>query len=258
MAPDGSSVVHVIPFGGKVRPDPAQAILEASPQVELFDEQLWCVPKHFFSPIVLEEPSPEDLRSVLADTVAAAALPILIASDLHCLPTVVCTVGAESVVHFGASPHLGSGEPIRQLIDGGTSVDAVGIRSLSRDDAAFLDTCPAAYRAMRSPGVPPRWVGAQVEPREGFLLVLEADVFDPALMPSVDRPVPGGLDWAATVDALGAILRRRRPGGIVLSGLRPTKDSHAADFLLAKLLYKISSLIFVSPKGDSILNGTAW
>lgn len=251
MAPEGSPVVHVVPASYGANPDPALAILAASPQVELFDEALWCVPKQFFSPLVMDDPTGPDgggVAGAVAAAASAGALPVVIAPDLRDLAGITRAAGAGRIIHFGASPQIGPGGAVRRALDDGADVTAMGLRSLTAGEASYLDGGVRGYLgAFQRQGSTE--AGAPVPSGEGaYVLALEADVLDPALMPSVARPVPGGMMWPTLIEALGRVFENGRPAAVLLAGLRPVEGAHAPDFLLAKLLYKILSLVFAAPR----------
>lgn len=70
-------------------------------------------------------------------------------------------------------------------------------------------------------------------------ITFDVDYFDPSLMPSTGTPEPGGGDWYRTLKLLRSVFRERTVVGCDVVELAPTPDAHAADFLAAKLVYKL-------------------
>jgi arginase len=58
----------------------------------------------------------------------------------------------------------------------------------------------------------------------GFWIHLDADVLDPAVMPAVDSPEPGGPDMSQLADLLGPLVRHPRALGMELTIYDPTLD----------------------------------
>ena len=68
---------------------------------------------------------------------------------------------------------------------------------------------------------------------------LDLDVLDPALMPAVGTPEPGGLSWSTLLDLLRAVSLKRRIMGIDMTELTPLPGNPASDFVAAKTLYRL-------------------
>ena len=79
---------------------------------------------------------------------------------------------------------------------------------------------------------------------------LDLDVFDPPYVPSTGTPEPGGLDWYAVTALLREVCRRRSVVGFDIVELCPG-DNPAADFLAAKLTYKLLSYVFHDRPGKT-------
>jgi agmatinase len=75
-------------------------------------------------------------------------------------------------------------------------------------------------------------------------ITVDLDVFDPAVMPSVGTPEPGGLDWDTVTELLRKVARRTHVVGFDLVELAPIPGNRAPDVLAAKLLYKMVGYIF--------------
>jgi arginase len=95
--------------------------------------------------------------------------------------------------------------------------------------SAVLDLPDAAVRstgyAQIAAPVLERIGGAGVD---GFWIHLDADVLDPAVMPAVDSPEPGGPDVNELADLLAPLLRHPRALGMELTIYDPTLDPDEA------------------------------
>lgn len=67
----------------------------------------------------------------------------------------------------------------------------------------------------------------------------DLDGFDSTLMPSTGTPEPGGLDWYTPTNIIREACKDSELIGADVVELAPIKGFHAADFLAAKLVYKI-------------------
>ncbi|MEO2142327.1 MAG: agmatinase [bacterium] len=68
---------------------------------------------------------------------------------------------------------------------------------------------------------------------------VDLDVLDPALMPAVGTPEPGGLAWHQLVSLLGKVAESRRIVGFDVCELVPADGPPACSYTAAKLVYKL-------------------
>jgi agmatinase len=68
---------------------------------------------------------------------------------------------------------------------------------------------------------------------------VDLDVFDPALMPAVGTPEPGGMTWAEVTALLRAVAAKKRIVGFDVTELSPGEGPEACAFTAAKLTYKL-------------------
>ena len=79
---------------------------------------------------------------------------------------------------------------------------------------------------------------------ETVYITIDADGMDPAIMPAVGTPEPGGLSWYEMLALLRAVISARRVVGCDLVELCPIPGMVAPNFLCAKLIYKILTYRF--------------
>ncbi|MDA0771373.1 MAG: agmatinase family protein [Cyanobacteria bacterium] len=72
-----------------------------------------------------------------------------------------------------------------------------------------------------------------------FYITFDVDGLDSTLMPSTGTPEPGGLDWYTPTNIIREACKDSNLIGADIVELAPIKGFHAADFLVAKLVYKI-------------------
>ncbi len=117
---------------------------------------------------------------------------------------------------------------------------AIGIRSLSRDEADYLAGHPSPVIWGRRVAEGRGWFDEAIESvgDEAYVTV-DLDFFDPALVPATGTPEPGGGDWYTALAFLRALSLRRRIVGFDIMELAPLPGQPASDFLAAKLLYRM-------------------
>ncbi len=75
-------------------------------------------------------------------------------------------------------------------------------------------------------------------------ITIDLDYFDPSVVPSVGAPEPGGFQWFESLDFLKRIIKSRKIIGFDVVELSPKADFIASDFFAAKLIYKLIGYIF--------------
>ena len=89
------------------------------------------------------------------------------------------------------------------------------------------------------------WIERVVESLGGTVYItIDCDGFDPAIMPAVGTPEPGGLTWYETLALLRRVIESRNVVGCDIVELCPVPGNIAPNFLCAKLIYKILSYRF--------------
>ena len=241
------------------------AILEASTHMELFDEVLEreTVQTGFYTLDALEAVAsgPEEM----VGRVQAFVEPVLRANKF---PVVI---GGEHTVTIGAvravkeryprlsflqlDAHADLRETYeetpyshacvgRRLAEIGPLVQ-VGVRSLSREESLYLKNGPVKCLPWHSLSRTPDWVEQVCRALTAEVYVtIDLDVLDPAIMPAVGTPEPGGLDWRTLTQFLAHLTRERRVVGFDVVELAPIPGLIAPDFLAAKLIYRFLGSIF--------------
>ncbi|MEB3323075.1 MAG: agmatinase [Synechococcaceae cyanobacterium] len=128
----------------------------------------------------------------------------------------------------------------RRVLEGGPFT-AVGVRSLSSEEAAFAKSARAlrlvSARDVLSGRVgPEEIVEALGDP---VYLTVDVDGLDPSVVPATGTPEPGGLRWWDVLDLLRTLFDRRRVVGMDLVELAPVAGSHVSDFAVARLAAKM-------------------
>ncbi len=258
------AVVLPVPFEatttfGKGTAAGPRAVLEASQQVELYDEELRTEPCRVG--IATADPVdvtgiPEEVLARVEERVATIAgegkLPLVVGGEHSITPAAVRGVGRYhkdiTVVQLDAHADL------REEYDGTRYSHAcamarvrehfpavqVGIRSLSQPEAEWIarDGLPVFYAHDIARGG--NWAEKAIASiaTDWVYVTIDVDVFDLSLMPDTGTPEPGGLGWYEVTDFLCRLTARKRAVGFDIVELAPVEGRRSSDFLVAKLLYK--------------------
>ncbi len=119
----------------------------------------------------------------------------------------------------------------------------VGIRSMDSSEKPYLnkDKCFFAEDIYGTTD----WMDKSIDlMTDNVYLTIDLDVFDPSIMPSTGTPEPGGLNWNTVIRYLRKVFESKNVVGFDIVELAPIDGFKAADFLVAKLYYKLLSYKF--------------
>ncbi|GHO65637.1 agmatinase [Ktedonobacter sp. SOSP1-52] len=237
-----------------------QAILDASSQMELYDEELDCSPIEIgvYTRPVLDYSGMDHAEALKAtgqavrETLEKGQLPLILGGEHSLSAPCIAAVHEKypdlTVVHIDAHGDLRDeyeGTPLshasieRRVVDMGIPLLEIGIRSFSPEEAEFLKSGPNvavvwAYQIARGIAqIPWERLGKHV------YLTIDLDAIDPSEMPAVGTPEPGGLSWYQVLDLVREICQRSTVVGMDVVELCPMDGQTRADFLAAKLVYKM-------------------
>jgi len=147
-----------------------------------------------------------------------------------------------SVLHLGAHPHLldpATEEPdVMARIKEKCMISHIGIRSMVKAEKGkiLIDNLVFA-RDIYNNGLNAAADAIDVL-SETVYLAINLDVLDPACMPAVAKPEPGGLDWYTLNNLIRMVAREKTIIGFDVTGLAPQQNGLHAHLLAAKLVYK--------------------
>lgn len=249
--------------------DAPLAIINASRQVELYDEELETeiydkIGIHTFNEIIPNMEGPkyqaEVVRRLFLDMLGAEKFPVMVGGE-HSL-----TVGAVrairdyypeiSVLHLDAHTDLREEYEntqyshacvMRRIYDEGIKFAQVGIRNSGKEEAEFIKTNNIFSVMARQYRYGYYGVEDIVEALTDTVYVtIDMDVFDPSEVPAVGTPEPGGLTWYEILDILREVTFHKKVIGFDLVELCPIPGDPTSDFLAAKLIYKLIGYCFRS------------
>ena len=263
-----------VSYGGGTHKGP-QAMIDASHNVELFDEQLWCEPFREIGIVTLTEPTIEkklpdalDQLAVLVRTVLEDRKFPLTFGGEHSITAGAIRPFAEKydnlgIVQFDAHADLRDGyegehyshaSALRRCLDDdalkqrGEKIALVscGIRNISASEIPFLEENHERihiYWAKDKKNWDVEEIVSHLKGRPVYL-TFDVDGFDASIMPATGTPEPGGIFWDDAIEIISQASKECTIVGADINELAPIDGWHACDFLAAKLAYKILSLAF--------------
>ena len=160
--------------------------------------------------------------------------------------------GEAGVVHFDAHADLRDsyeGEPnshacvLRRLRDLSSKTLSVGVRSLSEEEARYVDR--------EKPGLiyAEDFLNEELAVHdfenhlkslpEAVFVTFDVDVFDLSFLPHTGTPEPGGLSWYQCLRLLRIVFETKVVVGIDVVEFMPAGDFSCSAFMISKLIYKM-------------------
>ena len=263
-----------VSYGGGTAKGP-EAIIKASHEVELFDEDLWCEPYRKIGVATMDAPliasgvasALDQIEAITEDLLAAGKFPLVLGGEHSVTAGVIRPFARRfdelAVLHFDAhadlrdgyeGEHFSHASAIRRALDfENINVVSVGIRNISAGEIPFLEENGERVRihwAKDRATYDAEAIAAELGDRPVFITV-DLDGFDSSLMPATGTPEPGGLFWQDVIDIIKATAKTHRIVGADVMELAPIDGWHACDFLAAKLAYKILGHAFQDKGVDS-------
>jgi agmatinase len=116
----------------------------------------------------------------------------------------------------------------------------VAIRSLSEEESRAVPSLQTTIFYDVHMRKDADWMDRVVESLgDPVYLTIDCDGFDPAIMPAVGTPEPGGLGWYEGLTLVRKVFAARRVVACDLVELSPLPGIVAPNFLCARLIYKI-------------------
>ncbi len=126
-----------------------------------------------------------------------------------------------------------------------TNLIQVGIRSMDASEKEFMDE----NRVYFGHELYDDWMDDAIgQMTPNVFITIDLDALDPSIMPATGTPEPGGMLWYETLDFLKMIFKTKNVVGFDIVELCPNENHKAADFLAAKLYYKMLSYKFNAHK----------
>ena len=248
-------------YGAGARFGP-RAIIDASHEIELFDEELSNEPCHVgvHTRPALDphaggpEAMAERVEAEMSALFDAGKFPVMLGGD-HSLTTGAVRAALQhypelTLVQLDAHADLRDDYQstpyshacvARRAADMGAKLVQIGIRSLSKEEADWLDNHPEV-RTVYAREIWEDLAAAEqaIDDIEGpVYLTFDVDALDPSVMPATGTPEPGGLTWLQTLALLRPSFRRCHVVGADAMELAPIPGLTAPNVLTARLVYKL-------------------
>lgn len=248
--------------------DGPQAILSASKNLELYDEETGTevYRQGFYTmeplePILPVEEMVKEIRNTVDSVLKKGQFPIVLGGDhsvtIGAIEAACKHFGRTNIVQFDAHTDMREsylGTPyshacvMRRVWKSGNVIQ-IGHRATSREEMELLtaegrlpiwakDVIYDRKQAIRT-------LLERMEPLPTYITI-DLDSLDPSIMPATGTPEPGGLSWFDLLECLKAVTDQTQVIGFDVVELSPLPGFHAADFLAARLIYKLASYIFAS------------
>jgi agmatinase len=242
------------------------AILEASAEVELFDEELEAEPYrvgiHTLPFETVTAAGPEvmvnALRARVSDAVRAGKTVITLGGEHSLTPgpvracqevypdLSVLQIDAHADLRDGYQDcHYSHASAMMRVRDTVAVTVGVGIRNLSQPEFAYARRTPDCHLSLACRrDAAGAWIRAALERlTPNVYVTIDLDGLDSGIMPAVGTPEPGGLSYDEVLEVLRQVTRSRHIVGADVVELAPIGGMHAPDFLAARLTYKLIGYI---------------
>lgn len=259
---------RTVSYGRGTRKGPA-AVIKASPQLELWDEEIkaetWEKGIFTTGPVNCALPEkrffPHLERSVEALLSSTGAVPFFLGGEHSItqalLPPFIRRHKNLSVLHFDAHADLRASyrgtrhshacalHPASRT----NRVVQIGIRSVGHDEKQFHSAGNVRTHLMHDSLDFKKLERAVLRELTGTVyLTIDADGFDPSVMPGTGTPQPGGFMWHEALRLFRAVCSSKKVVGVDLVEVSPLKGSHITEFNAAKLVYRLMGYIGAAPR----------
>jgi agmatinase len=268
----GAARAVVIPFGleasvsygGGTAAGPS-AIIRASQQLELYDDELRCEPYLDFGVATVREPviarpvvaALDQLAGLVEATLDQGKFPFVLGGEHSLTPGAIRPLVARYpglvVLQFDAHADLRDGylgehhshaAAMRRVLDHpGVEVVSVGIRAVSKAEVEFYEANRHRIEIFWA-HEQARWDVADIVARlrdRPVYVTFDIDALDASVMPATGTPTPGGLAYGQALAILRQACGAGRIVGADLVELAPIAGLHAYDYTAAALAYKMLS-----------------
>ncbi len=268
--------VIIVPFGlektvsyGSGTKNGPKEIIQASHQVELYDEELKCEP---FKKIGIKTLKPVKINKNISKAIDQIAeinqkildkkiFPITLGGEHSITPGCIKPFAKKykklTLLHFDAHADLRdsyAGErfshasAIKRCIDNkNVSVISFGIRNISAEEIPILKKNKKRiniYWAKDKKNWNLNKFKKQIKNKDVYL-TFDVDGLDSSIMPATGTPEPGGMFWDETLEIIKIACKNSRIVGADVNELAPIRGFNSYNFLVAKLVYKILSYKFL-------------
>ncbi len=264
-----------VSYGGGTAKGPA-AMIKASHQVELFDDEFWSEPFRKYGvltakPVKISKSVPAALEQIDAEVEAVLKMgkfPFTFGGE-HSITAGTIRPFARRykdlhILHFDAHADLRDGydgehyshaAALRRVLDHKevTKLCSFGIRNISQSEIPFLEKSKGRVKIYWA-REKAKWDIKEIVSHykgKNVYVTFDIDGLDASLMPATGTPEPGGLFWDECMTIIREVAKVSTFVGADVNELAPRPELHSCDFLAAKLAYKIMSYAFLVSKAGA-------
>ena len=256
-----------VSYGGGTKNGPKE-IINASHQVELYDEELNCEP---YKKIGIKTLKPfrinksvkkalSDMGKINEQILKRKLFPLTLGGEHSITPGCLIPFTKKfkniCLLHFDAHADLrdsyegekfSHASAIRRCLDyKNVSVISFGIRNISESEIPFLKKNASRINIFWAKDKK-KWNLKKFKKlikNKTVYLTFDVDGLDSSIMPATGTPEPGGLLWDETLEIIKIAAKNSNIVGADINELAPIKGFNSYNFLVAKLAYKILSYKF--------------
>jgi len=248
------------------------AILEASCQVEFYDEQLACEPFREWGGIATASPlhlagkvdraAVDAIEQFVSPHVGTGrfivtltgehtgALGAIRAHAKHYPDMCVVQIDAHGDLReaYGGNP-FSHASVMARVVEAGHPLVQVGIRAISQEEISRIRTTDRITTFFAANIVDPsgpyegkasKWIPEVVAACRGpVYLTFDCDGLDASIIPALGTPEPGGLGWYDTLNLVDALAKGPGIVGMDVSEIAPIEGFVAPQFSIARLIYRM-------------------
>ena len=258
-----------VSYGGGTKNGPKE-IIKASHQVELYDEELNCEPFRkigiktlkFFKIDKNIKKALKKIADINNRLLTKKLFPMTLGGEhsitAGCIVPFVKKYKKICILHFDAHADLRenyNGEKfshasaMRRCLDyKNVSIISFGIRNISQEEIPFLKKNKSRIKIFWAKDKA-KWDFKKFKrliKNKTVYLTFDVDGLDSSIMPATGTPEPGGLLWDEALNIIKIATKNSNIVGADVNELAPIKGFNSYNFLVAKLVYKILSLKFLS------------
>jgi len=241
------------------------AVIKASGQLELWDEEIkaetWklgiCTLAPFKTKNISEEVFFRKLEQEAARlSLAGGAVPFFIGGEHSftqaLVPPFIKKYPKLSVLHFDAHADLRPSyeERVRSHacalfpVSQKCRVVQIGIRSVAPEEKRYINSGNVKTFFMHDNRNIKQLIRKTLAAlSDTVYLTIDADGFDPSVIPGTGTPQPGGFGWHEALDIFSAVCRNKKVVGADVVEISPMKGSSVSEFAAAKLIYRLMGYI---------------
>ncbi len=134
--------------------------------------------------------------------------------------------------------------------DLGIKISQAGIRAQCKEESDLIKSnanikTAYAHQVKRNPN----WMEELVAHlSEDVYITIDADGFDPSIVPAVGTAEPNGLSWTEAMNLLELCAKKKNIVGFDIVECAPMEGSILSEFTLAKVLYRLLGYITINKK----------